>query len=315
MSVERHKFQFTGKFSELIWLVVKNTFFTIFTLGLYIPYARTNMRKYIWKSTKLEGHPFVFHADPRNLLKGYLLLGAIAAVSFAIVGIGGAMFPPLAPFLTLIPGVLLFGFALRARYMAYCYLVNNTSYRSIRFHAKKDAVWEFMGASLRDTFFIIISLGLYAPCALANLHRIKWQNTSYGNIPVKFEMKNWEFALHCYKGLFLCLITFGFYTPWFMVKNHQFKMKHLSFMGARVESSVTGGGLIWLSFKSMALLVCSFGLATPYIMNMNLAFYLDNLSLKGNIDLDAIIQTAPQAGDHSFSDSVADALDVDVDVA
>lgn len=314
MSVDQHQFKFTGKFGELLWLVIKNTLLTICTLGLYIPYARTNMRKYIWKSTKLEGHPFVFHADPRNLLKGYLLLAGIAAVSFITVAFGGAMFPMFAPFFALIPGILIFGFALRARYMGYCYLINNTSYRSIRFNAKKDAVWEFMGASLRDTFYILITLGLYAPCALANLTRIKWQNTSYGNIPLKFTMKNWDFAVHCWKGIFLCVISFGIYTPFFIVKTHKFKMKHLSFMGAKVESSVTGMGLIWLNIKSIVLLVCSLGLAAPYIMNMNLAYYLDNLSLKGNIDLDAIIQGAPQA-DHSFSDSVADALDVDVDVA
>lgn len=315
MSVDKHQFNFTGKFSELLWLVVKNTLFTIFTLGLYIPYARTNMRKYIWKSTKLEGKPFVFHADPKNLLKGYLLLAGIAAVSFLIVTAGSAMFPPFAPFFALIPGLLIFAFALRARYMAYAYLVNNTSYRSIRFLAKKDAVWEFMGASLKGTLLTVFTLGFYAPCALANLQRIKWKNTSYGNIPVNFTMKNWEFALHCYKGLFFCFITLGFYTPWFIVNNHKFKMKHISFMGAKVESSVTGGGLIWLNFKSVFLIVCSFGLAIPYIMNMNLAYYLDNLSLKGDINLDEIIQAAPHVGDHSFSDSVADALDVDVDVA
>lgn len=315
MSVDQHQFKFTGKFGELLWLVFKNTILTICTLGLYIPYARTNMRKYIWKSTKLERHPFVFHADPRNLLMGYLLLFGIAAVSFITVAMGGAMFPMLAPLFALIPGILIFGFALRARYMGYCYLVNNTSYRSIRFHAKKDAVWDFMGASLRDTFLILITFGLYAPCALANLTRIKWQNTSYGNISLKFEMKNWDYAIHTYKRMFLCVITFGIYIPWSIASNHKFKMKHLSFMGAKVETSVTGGGLIWLYFKSIVLLVCSLGLAAPYIMNMSLAYYLDNLSIKGSIDLDAIVQTASAAGDHSFSDSVADALDVDVDVA
>ncbi len=119
MSVDQHQFKFTGKFTELLWLVVKNTFFTIITLGLYIPYARTNMRKYIWKSTKLEGHPFVFHADPRNLMMGYFLLAGIAAITFATVTMGSAMFPALAPFFALVPGLLIFGFALRARYMGY----------------------------------------------------------------------------------------------------------------------------------------------------------------------------------------------------
>lgn len=315
MSVDQHQFKFTGKFGELFWLVIKNTLLTMCTLGLYIPYARTNMRKYIWKSTKLEGHPFVFHADPKNLLKGYLLLAGIAVVSFVTVVMGSAMFPLFAPVFTLIPGILIFAFALRVRYTGYCYLVNNTSYRSIRFEAKKDAAWEFIGASFKGAFLTVLTLGLYAPCAMANLTRIKLQNTSYGNISLKFEMSNWDYALHTYKRLFFCLITFGIYIPWSIASKHKFLMSHLTFMGAKVESSVTGGGLIWLYVKSVVLLVCSLGLAAPYIMNMGLAYFLDNLCLKGSIDLDEIIQGAAQKPDHSLSDTIADALDVDVDVA
>ena len=189
MTYEKHSFSFTGKFGELFVLILKNTIFTIFTLGLYIPYARTNMRKFIWKSTKLAGHPFLFHADPKNLLKGYLLLGAIALVSFTIVTMGSAAAPQFAPLFALVPGILIFAFALRARYSAYAYLVNNTSYRSIRFRADKSAVWDFMGASLKGSFLTVITLGLYAPCVAANLSRIKWHNTSYGNEPIKFTMK------------------------------------------------------------------------------------------------------------------------------
>lgn len=315
MSSEKHSFSFTGTFGEVFMLILKNTIFTIFTLGLYIPYARTNMRKYIWKSTKLQGQPFLFHADPKNLLKGYLLLGLIAAVSFAIVGIGGAMFPMIAPVLTLIPGLMIFAFALRARYTAYAYLVNNTSYRSIRFRANKSATWEFIKASFVGTFLTIITLGFYAPCAVANLQRIKWKNTSYGNIPFQFTMKNWDFALQCYKNIFLSMITFGIYLPWAMASIHKFKMKHLTFQNAKVESTVTGGGLVWLSVKSFFFLVFSLGLAAPYILNMNLAYHLDHLIIKGQMDFDGIIQAASQGADHSFSDSVADALDLDVDVA
>ncbi len=315
MSADKHRFSFTGKFGEVFFLILKNTIFTIFTLGLYIPYARTNMRKYIWKSTKLAGHPFLFHADPKNLLKGYLLLGLIAAVSFAVVGIGGAMFPLFAPAFALIPGLLIFGFALRARYSAYAYLVNNTSYRSIRFQAKRSAVWEFIRSSLAGAFFSVITLGFYLPFAIANLHRIKWKNTSYGNIPFQFRMKNWDFALQCYKNIFLTTITLGIYLPWAMASIHKFKMKHLSFKGAKIESTVTGGGLIWLSVKSSFFLVFSLGLAAPYILNMNLAYHLDHLIVKGQLDFEGIIQAASQGADHSFSDSVADALDLDVDVA
>ena len=315
MSGDRHEFRFTGTFGETLLLILKNTIFTIFTLGLYIPYARTNMRKYIWKSTKLAGHPFLFHADPKNLLKGYLILFGIAAVSFLVVTFGSMLVPALAPVLTLIPGLFIFAFALRARYTAYAYLVNNTSYRSIRFRANKKAAWSFIKASLAGTFLTVITLGFYTPFMLANLTRIKWQNTSYGSVPFQFTMKNRDFAFQFYKGLFLTVITLGFYAPWFSVSLHKFRMKHLTFQGTRVESTVTGGGLIWLSIKSMIFLTFSLGLAAPYILNMNLAYYLDHLVIRGQFDFNSIAQAASQGADHSFSDSVADALDVDVDVA
>lgn len=315
MSADRHEFKFTATFGETLMLILKNTLFTIFTLGLYIPYARTNMRKHIWKSTKLAGKPFLFHADPKKLLKGYAILFGIAAFSYAIVGIGGVFFPMFAPLFVIVPGLLIFAFALRVRYTAYAYLVNNTSYRGIRFQANKKAVWDFIKASLKGSFFTVITFGFYSPFAMANLTRIKWQNTSYGNIPFTFKMKNWDFAKFCFKGIFFSAITFGIYLPWYIVGLHKFRMKHLSFQGAKMESTVTGGGLIWLSVKSFFYLVFSLGLAAPYIMNMNLAYYLDNLVIKGQIDFDEIVQAASQGSDHSFSESFADALDVDVDVA
>ncbi len=315
MSQQTHKFSFTGRFGEVLLLIMKNTIFTILTLGLYIPYARTNMRKYIWKSTKLEGHPFLFHADPKKLLKGYLLLAGIAVFSFATVTLGSAAYPAFAPVFTLIPALLIWAFILRARFGSYAYLVNNTSYRSIRFQVDKSAVWEFMGSTLKGSFLTVLTLGIYGPFMMANLTRIKWQNTSFGNVPVKFEMKNSAYAFQVFKGIFFCVITFGIYIPWYAVSMHKFKMHHLSFQGAKVESSVTGLGLIWLGLKSMIFLAFSLGLATPYIMNMNLAYFLDNLSLEGEIDFNGIVQGNLKVGDDSFSESVADAFDMDVDVA
>lgn len=310
-----YKFSFTGGFGEVLLLTLKNTIFTIFTLGLYLPYARTNMRKYVWKSTKLNKHPFLFHADPKKLMKGYFILGCILVASFMLSTTLSLAIPVFGPIFKLIPPIVIFAIMFRARYNAYAYLVNNSSYRSIRFHAKKDAVWDYMAAVLKGSLLTIFTLGFYAPCVSANLSRIKWTNTSFGNMPFRFEMKNWDFALVCYKNIFFCMITLGLYTPWAVVAVHKYKIAHLRFQGAKFESTATGWSLIGMQIRSTLLLICSLGLAFPYVMNMVLAYYVNNLRMKGTIDFDGIVQNADKQNDDSLSDSVADVFDVDVDVA
>lgn len=309
-----HKFSFTGTFGEVFLLTIKNTIFTILTIGLYLPYARTNMRKYIWKSSRLAGHPFLFHADPKNLFKGYLLLGGIVLLSLMVSGGLTALAPQFAPLFKFIPTFVIFCLVLRARFGAYAYLVNNTSYRSIRFNVNKDGVWEYMGAVLKGSFLTVFTAGLYAPFVSANLSRIKWKHTKFGNVPFKFTMKNWDYALHCYKSIFFCVITFGLYLPWAAVSVHKFKMKHVRFQGAQLVSTASGLSVIGLYLRSLILVVFSLGLAAPYVTNMVLAFYLNNLKLKGELDFDGIMQIA-RGKDDGLQDSIADAFDVDVDVA
>jgi uncharacterized membrane protein YjgN (DUF898 family) len=211
-----------------------------------------------------------------------------------------------------LPTLLIFYFMIRARYGAYAYLVNNTSYRSIRFHAKHEAHKAYIATVLKGSVLSLLTLGIYYPFMSCELARIKWNNTSFGNRKFSYRAKNSDYASLWFKGLFLTIITLGIFSPWFMVSMHDFNMRNIRYPGARFSTMATGSDYFFLQLKTVFFLVISLGLATPYILNMNLAFYIRNLSMKGDINFDEIIQDKKSVKDQSFHDSVASILDVDV---
>ncbi len=70
-----------------IWIV--NLLLTLVTLGLYYPWAKVRKLRYFYGNTRLAGHAFDFHGDPKRMLRGYLLVGAL----FALYAFAGQVSP------------------------------------------------------------------------------------------------------------------------------------------------------------------------------------------------------------------------------
>jgi uncharacterized membrane protein YjgN (DUF898 family) len=316
-SQDKMNFGFQSNNSEMFRILIKNMILTVLTLGLYIPYAKTNLRKFIWSSTSLGKYPFQFTGDPRKLLRARMKL-MLFFVGFVICmgAINVLIIKDNKP-LTLLMNLSLYAFigflVTKARYGAYLYLVNHSRYRSINFNVKRSGSKPFLIESITGFVFTILTLGFYLPFNICNLDRIKWNNTGFGNTSFRYKAKSSEFAILCYKGIFLTIVTLGFYYPWFAVSLHQFKMEHLEFQGARIETNATGGEFFLVLLKSFLLILVTFGLATPFVLTMNLTYFLNNISLHGDYDLDAVYQSAKNDGG-DFSDSAASFLDVDSDL-
>lgn len=69
--------QFVGSGSEYFRIWIVNLLLTLVTLGLYYPFAKVRRLRYFHGATELGGHPMSFHADPRQMLRGYLLVGLL----------------------------------------------------------------------------------------------------------------------------------------------------------------------------------------------------------------------------------------------
>lgn len=309
-----YKFSFNVKKSEFFIIMVKNFFFIILTLGIYLPYARTNLRKYMWKSTSLNKTPFVFKAEGAKLLGSYLILGGIFIVANIVIAALEAMFGKTLPVLigiSLLKSLVIFLLIIRARYSSYCYLVNNTSYRSIHMRVSREGGKSHFWTSIIGLALTFITLGLYYPIMSLKLEKIKWSNTSFGKTNFSFHGDNKTYWLLCVKGFFLTFLTLGLYGTWFLAALHRYRMGSVKFNGVPFVSKVDGGELFALMLKSLFFIVITFGLASPFMYNKYLGYMIDHLSIKGIIDFDSILQGARNQGQGSLSEAVNEVFDSD----
>ncbi len=74
---QRLPLRFSGSGSEYFRIWIVNLLLTLATLGLYYPWAKVRRLRYFHGNTLVGEHPFGFHAQPRKMLRGYLLVALL----------------------------------------------------------------------------------------------------------------------------------------------------------------------------------------------------------------------------------------------
>src|SRR5882757_3714541 len=69
---------FTGSGSEYFRIWIVNLLLTIVTLGLYHPWAKVRRLRHFYGNTHSGKHTLDFHGNPTRMLRGFLLLAALA---------------------------------------------------------------------------------------------------------------------------------------------------------------------------------------------------------------------------------------------
>jgi uncharacterized membrane protein YjgN (DUF898 family) len=182
---------FDGPRSALFWLLVRNFLLTIVTIGIYRFWAKTRVRKFFWRNTKLLGEPLEYLGTGGELFVGFLIaivilvpFGALySLLQFFTIGLDGNI--------SLIVDVIYYaiiGFLIQfAIYRARRYRLTRTSWRGIRFGLD--------GSSLR---YAIISFG-YTLLSFATLSLADpWQRVAtiryfinharFGNTPLSLDI-------------------------------------------------------------------------------------------------------------------------------
>lgn len=77
--------RFTGSGSEYFRIWIVNLLLTLVTLGIYYPWAKVRRMRYFHANTLVGGHALDYHANPMTMLRGYLLVGALAAL-YSVAG-------------------------------------------------------------------------------------------------------------------------------------------------------------------------------------------------------------------------------------
>jgi uncharacterized membrane protein YjgN (DUF898 family) len=310
-----------GRGSDLFLLSVGNLLRTILTLGLYEPWARTRVRRYLWSAVEFGGEPFVYHGTGKELfigrIKGTLLIWGVFFLAGAIAAGAGFALGPAAVesgVLELILWPLLAaGFAVLlsvAIIGARRYRMSRTSWRGIRFSFRGS--WRQYLPILLSRVLVPLTLGLAYPFVYIRETRFTITGTRFGNTPFAFDGSGRDLFGPWLKALVLTPLTLGLYWFWFAAERHRYVWGHTWFGGARFMSTVDGRGLLGLWLGNLLLLIITLGVAWPYVTIRRLEFLTGHLVVVGAPDLDAVVQDAQEAS--AAGEGVAAALDFETDL-
>ncbi len=122
---QRLPLRFTGSGSEYFRIWIVNLLLTLLTLGLYYPWAKVRRLRYFHGNTLVGEHPFGFHAQPRKMLRGYLLV-----VLLLVLYSGAGHFSPTAGLLAFVIVAAVWPALLKSSMQ---FRLANTSWRGLRF--------------------------------------------------------------------------------------------------------------------------------------------------------------------------------------
>lgn len=166
-----HRFSFSGTAKEYFGIWIVNVLLTIVTLGIYSAWAKVRRNRYFYGNTKLADGWFDYHARPKQIL-----IGRILVVGYLILYNILLRFSPLLGgllglvFIVAIPWLIARGLRFSARV---------TSYRNVRFDFT-GGYWGAVRAFFLSSLVAGISFGLLAPVASRWTLRYTLGNLRYG---------------------------------------------------------------------------------------------------------------------------------------
>jgi uncharacterized membrane protein YjgN (DUF898 family) len=123
--IESSAIEFSGTGGEYFRIWIVNLLLIMVTFGIYYPWAKVRKIKYFYNNTSIDGHALDFHADPKKMLRGTLIVGAFFLLySYAVDLSPVAGLVAVIAFLLIAPP--LFRASMRFR-------LANTSWRGMRF--------------------------------------------------------------------------------------------------------------------------------------------------------------------------------------
>ena len=307
-------FAFMGSGGAFFALVVKNMLLSLMTLGLYLPWAKTSRRQYMWQNIEVAGHRLRYHGTGRELFVGYakVVLGYLIFIATPIAATK-LLGKPVGISLQVLLSLALVAVIPFAIWGSRRYLLSRTSWRGIRFRLADGSGHEakrFAKTMVFGYLLTLVTLGLYGPIWTNRMHAIMTNATALGTQPFAYRGEDKVVFKLALKAIPLILITFGIYSFWYAAKLLRYQADNTWFDGAHGELHIRGGELFQLMLMQIFALTFTLGLAFPWVTTYSLRFYLSRLRFVGPIQFARIYQ-ADSGGDAS-ANGLADALDVGI---
>ena len=310
--VRQYKLSFEGNGGEYFAIVVLNFILTIFTFGLYYPWAKVKKLKYLYSSTEFESSRLSFTGTGKEMFKGFIKAVFIFIALYLIVILVG--------YLNFTFGIIVFylGFLLiipLAIHGTYRYRMARTFWRGIRFGYTGN-LREIYAMMIKGVFLTIITLGIYGAWFAIDLRKYIVNNVKFGNLRFNYAGRGLDLLNIYIKGCLLSFVTFGIYLFWLQRDLIRYYIDNLSLVNEKGEklifkTQITAWQVAILAITNFLLIVFTLGFGTAWVVIRTMKFIFNNIQIEGNINLEQIIQTNSDYG-NATGDDLNDMMDIGI---
>lgn len=212
--------RFTGSGSEYFRIWIVNLLLTAVTLTLYHPWAKVRRLRYFHGNTLVDGHPLDFHGDPKKMLRGHLLVGAM----LGLYSIATRVSPEAGLFAVTVVAAL-WPALMRASLQ---FRLANTSWRGMRFH---------FDGSVSGAYAAMLPLFVPALVVVA----LPLAAVAPGQPPDRPNAALWS--------MLALLLASGAALPWMAWRLKRYQIGHTEIGGQRSALRVGAGAFYGLSLK------------------------------------------------------------------
>jgi len=299
--------KYQGRISSIYLICLKNFFFEIITLFIYRPWAKTNLRKYIFGSTSIFGERLEYSGTGSELFVGLIKAFLIIAVLPAILSVGLALLNPdnftkSEVYLKILVFFMMMFLIFYAKYAALRYKLSRIRWKGIKSGLGGSAA-KYVGIRIVRGFLNIITLNFLRGKSDLIARKYMINNIYIGN--QKAEFRGHIDALNSinFKTLLLSLVTSGISRFWYHValRNYTWnsiKIGNVSFLGTFT---------VWPTFKllvgNLIILIFTLGFGAPICIQRSVKFLTSNVKIIGNMEDIELLQNTQK------SDALGDGVD------
>jgi uncharacterized membrane protein YjgN (DUF898 family) len=183
--------RFIGPEKEYWRIVVRGAILLMVTLGLYRFWLATDIRRYLWANTEIDGESLEYSGTALELLQGFLfaialILPVYTAFTITVLDLGA-----FGNFISTSAVLLLAFMSQYGIYLARRYRLTRTVFRGVRFHQTGNAI-HYSICAVWWWGWTVLTLGFAYPFTRAALERFKMRNTWYGDLQGRFEGSGWH---------------------------------------------------------------------------------------------------------------------------
>lgn len=319
-----NRLTFKGNGGSLFEIYLVNYLLALVTLGLYYPWGRARMLKYIYGETSFYGSRLAFHGTGREMFIGfikavvlilafygsfiYLMISSAEELQngdpMAVIKLMASIYGLFFLFILLIIPLAIHG--------ALKYRLAKTSWRGIRLGYRGSRATLY-GIFIRDFLLTIVTLGIYKSWFDVNLRKYIVSHIRFGDVTFSFRADGLDLFIINLKGIVLSILTLGIYAFWYLRDLYHFRINnmvvHQGGNEYKINSTATVSGIFELIVINWLIVTFTFGIGTPWAVARQLRFYMENAQFDAGFDPNLVTQTEQEYND-ALAEDLSDMFDL-----